>query len=517
MKKIIGLVMVCILLVITFNSVIAADLYGEIRTESDVELFLPDTIDREIAMLRGHTERVVASEKGLNTMLYRNNNNTYTQYVFDYPVKYIDANGQIKDVDLKIREASDSFIAEEGNYNAIFNKSLNKGIVLCSNDVTLEMYPYNSTEKDNIAKVDLSKQTGKLVNDKTISYFADNKTSFEYSLTYTGIKEDIVVSEYTGETKYSFILKTNGLKLTNQDGRLSIKDEKENMLAFLGEVIVFTSDEKNNCFGSMTYDTIKENEIYLVNIHVDKNFLSDENTKYPIKIDPSIEINYFGSGMGAIEDITINSSGTSSGTSGSLYIGKRSGTGIARTLMKFPGLDMSGIASSDRITNATVEIRDLMCESTMMTVDCNIFAGNEWNENSASWQNVDPNYYTGPISSCEVSYSNGTKQSPNHRYKFDITSAVKSWKNGFYTQSKGIMFKATSEVESDSAVLCKTFASYNRSDYRPSLSVTYLADEDLPYGWFDWTEPSIKGWVWNQNNPNYAYNIKYTGFTQIIG
>ena len=508
MKKPISLVMACLLMVLMCFQATAVNVNTASEQPVDHEtLLLPNVIDRESAMSKGHVARVTAKENNLNTMVFRNIDATYTQYIFDYPVKYYNANGQVKDVDLKLNESLNSFVTGEGNYSAVLSKNINDGIILSNRDITIEWLPYVTSDEGSVINANTKSDIGKLIDSKTVSYTVDDKTKLEYALTYTGIKEDIIVSEYTGQTEYSFVLKTNGLTLKEKEGEFIFESSSGSPLAFLGEVIIFTADEINNCVGSMTCDTIKENELYIVTIHVDKDYLLDNKTRYPIRIDPTIEINYSNNGSGAIQDVTINSSGGSSGTSGSLYIGKRSGSGIARTLMKFPGLDLSGISSSNSITNATVEIRDLMCESTEMTVDCNVFAGNEWSEGSASWQNVDPNSYTGPISTEYISYSNGVKQSPNHRYKFDITSAVRSWKNGFYSQSKGIIFKATSDVEESSSNLYKTFASYNRSDYRPSLSVTYLADEDIPYGWFDWIDPNVTGWVWNQSDPSRSYNV----------
>ena len=100
------------------------------------------------------------------------------------------------------------------------------------------------------------------------------------------------------------------------------------------------------------------------------DYLKDTKTVYPIKIDPTIEISYSGNGAGAIEDATINSTAGSSGTSGSLFIGKRENYGISRVLMKFPSLNMNDVYSSSDIVSATVTVRDLMCESTAMNIYC---------------------------------------------------------------------------------------------------------------------------------------------------
>lgn len=142
--------------------------------------------------------------------------------------------------------------------------------------------------------------------------------------------------------------------------------------------------------------------------------------------------------------------------------------------MKFPELYLSGIPSANSIISAYVEIRDLMCESTNMTLYGCIFAGNDWTESGASWSNVNANSYTEmPNAYADICYSNGASLSPSHRYSINITQAVKSWKTGFYSQAKGIILKADDSVEYGGSALYKTFASYDRSSNRPSLVVNY--------------------------------------------
>ncbi len=212
---------------------------------------------------------------------------------------------------------------------------------------------------------------------------------------------------------------------------------------------------------------------------VDPEFLSDENTAYPIRIDPTIEICYDSNGSGAIEDVTINSLDTSSGASGALYIGNRQTYGISRVLMKFPGLDLSTFGDNIIITDAKVEIRDIMCETEALKISCYAFTGNTWSENNVDWSSVYPNAISTFLSSNTVSYENGRQQTTAHRYSFDITKAVDGWRVGNYTQSRGIIFKADSNVENGTTYIHKTFASYNRSSNKPSLSVTYNSTDNF--------------------------------------
>ncbi|MBQ9701131.1 MAG: RICIN domain-containing protein, partial [Lachnospiraceae bacterium] len=351
-----------------------------------------------------------------------------------------------------------------------FPKYIREGITLSSDDVNIQLMPNG---KDNATKYATNHISVRNVDNKTVSYQYGTNTTLEYELTYTGFKEDIVVSEYTGQTEYEFTIYTNGLYLSEEDGSYYLVDDEGTVQATIGDIIIFTADEANNTMGSMTSVTIEDGQEYLLTIHVDGEYLRDEKTVYPIRIDPTIEVNYDNNGAGAIEDVTLNENSGSSGTSGSLYIGKRSTYGKSRTLMKFPTLNLSSVYSESYITSATVEIRDLLCQSTAMTVQCYVFNGNTWSESSANWSNVSPGSYTTLLSSNSISYANGAKQSIAHRYKFDITAAVKGWKSETYTQAKGIMFKAADSVENGSTYLYKTFGSYNRASYKPSLTVNY--------------------------------------------
>ena len=129
---------------------------------------------------------------------------------------------------------------------------------------------------------------------------------------------------------------------------------------------------------------------------------------------------------------------------------------------------------SATVTDAHVRIRDMMCEDVALDVSCHIFTGNVWEESSATWANSNPNSYVSTaLSTRTLSWSIGDTFSSKHWYTFDVTDAVQGWINKNYTQSKGIIFKVASSIENGSAIKNRTFGSYNRSSYRPSLTVTY--------------------------------------------
>ena len=436
------------------------------------ETILPDIVKQD-GENSSFIERVKAKETSLNTFVFKNQDGTQTMKVYSHPVKYIDEKGKVQDIstDIKANE-NGSFETKANSIKTAFSKKLKDGITLTHNNVNIRLV----ADKTSDAVISQDK--------KTVSYIYDNKTTIEYSLTYTGFKEDIVVNEYTGQTEYEFTLYTNGLTLVKEHGSYFLKDSSGNIKATLGDIIIFTADEKNNTFGDMTHETITPNQEYVITIHVDSEYLKDPKTKYPIRIDPTIEINYDNNGSGAIEDITINQNTTYGGTSGSLYVGRSTDGSLNRVLMRFPNLSLDGISAS-QIVSANVEMRDLLCQDNEdMIISCHtcLISAPSWSESATiSWLGMgDAFYSSSALDSHEVSYGQGnaTGSGSSHRYRFDITSLACEWANGTQSPAKGIVFKATDSFEAQTGdniqYWKKTFASYNRASNKPSLSITYL-------------------------------------------
>ncbi|MBQ4037036.1 MAG: hypothetical protein IJC84_02805 [Clostridia bacterium] len=452
------------------------EVYGELERET-----VPEIVGYEAAKKAMHVRRLYADEgENLNKVVFLNADLTKTVYLFDHPVKFVDEKGMIQDITLKIKEdlSSNTLMTAKASAVTSFSKNSVDGISLRESGVSLSLVPI--LPEKSASSMSRSNTRARLVDQKKVVYSYDTKTELEYALTYTGFKEEIVVKEYTGQTRYDFTLHTNGLKVVEKNGSFSLADSAGKIRALLGDIIIFTADEKNNTMGEMTATPVVENQEYLISIFVDAAFLSDPKTAYPIRIDPTVEICYNNNGAGAIQDITLNSLQGSDGSSGSLFVGKRDTYGISRFLMKFPGLNFSSLGDNVTITQATVYIRDLLPDNNAMPLNCHVFTGYVWYENTASWSNVSPNsYLASPVSSHTISSYMGQQQAEWYYFGFDITSVVAGWKSGAYVQEKGLIFKAADSVENGSTLVHKTFGSYNRSSYKPSLTVTYSSGSNL--------------------------------------
>lgn len=470
LRKFLSIVLAVCLLTSLFVSFATARELSETATNSQ-EFELPDIISEAEAEENLYVGRAEAEEKDLYTFVFENGDGTKTMRVYTHPVKYVADDGSVRDIslDIKTRLGGD-FVTADHEITTTFKRKLSDGISLAYNDIAVRLVPQISASTQPLAA--LSSDS------KRVTYRMNDITSFVYELTYTGFKEDIVVEEYTGQTEYEFTLFTNGLTLCEEYGSYYLADAEGNVEATIGDIIVFTADERNNTMGSMTYETVRANQEYTLTIHLDADYLADEDTAYPIRIDPTIEINYDNNGAGAIEDVTINQNVTFSGTSGSLYIGRHPAGSLSRMLMRFPNLSLNGIAA-DQIAAATVELRDLMCQGDEdITVECRIYnnASPAWSESgTTTWSSVGTAYLGSLLDSHVISYGKGNVS--NHRYSFNILTAARAWANGTQSPAKGLVFKANSTFENQTGdairTWYKTFASYNRSNYKPSLSITY--------------------------------------------
>ena len=450
-------------------------------TMNDSDAFeMPDIIGEEEAKENDYVGRVTAEENDLYTFVFANGDGTYTMRVYSHPVKYIDKNGVVRDIALDIKQKNDGgFVTANHEIITTFERKLTDGISLEYNEIGLMLVPNLGLGEEPTAELS--------DNGKAVTYEINDTTSIAYELTYTGFKENIIVEEYTGQTEYRFTLLTNGLNLCEEYGSYYLTDAEDIIKATIGDIIVFTADEKNNTLGTMTYETIRENQEYVLTIHLDDEYLADEKTVYPIRIDPTIEINYNNNGAGAIEDVTINQNVTFSGTSGSLHVGRHPTGSLSRTLMRFPILDLSSI-TAPRITSAKVEIRDLMCQSDQdITVECRVYKKTSptWSESgTTTWSSVGTAYLGSLLDSHLISYGQGNAGS--QRYSFNILAVAREWANGTQSPSKGLVFKANNTFENQTGnniqYWHKTFASYNQSSYRRTLTIVYAAVSNSYWG-----------------------------------
>ena len=452
------------------------------QTGPDHEPTLPNTYTRE------EDAPAKEREESLYTKTIDNGDGTKTLEVYGTPVRYITEDGSVKDISLTpVRDGSGGYRTGDHRLSISFPEKSDSGISLDTGKYVITATPvYENGTAVKTASAYLS-------DTDAIVYRCDPKTSYEYNITYSGYKENIVVSEYTGQTDFLFLLETDGLKLSgpeeeNRSSGLILTDAEGKTVAAVGDIIVFTCDDRNNTFGNISYETVTEGREYLLRISLPAEYLADPATHYPIYIDPTLTVEEYNVTVGSIEDITVNQNhATDSPTSGTLYVGKAGANyGAMRSVMRFPELTLTGILPSS-ITSAVVHVRDLMCYGYSLQVDCYGYYGTlptgSFTQTNMTWSGVYSTmqyYESGGAyhTSNSVCYGNGVANS--HWYEFSILPAVQSWAQSQNTSStfqksqQGIAFKSTDTYEASSNEHYVCFGSYDRASYNPYLIITYI-------------------------------------------
>lgn len=485
----------------------------------------PEAIESYLVEQKGHVLRLRELEEDLNTIVFQNRDGNKTLYYFDQPVKYVDKNGNIKDkkttvtsvIDKAEYSADYGFVTSDNDIKTYFPKKLvgDKGVLVEYQDMKIELIALSAEKNISLSAEKKQNQVDSQTRDSVEYNKAfGNNTLLKYTPTFGGFKEDIILSSYTGKNEFSFKIKTNGLALVCEDGKYYLADPATNeKLMQVGDIVVYdgsmvpnttpsvpvlnpvkpeakelTEEEQNALYfpeGPLDpvyehyyqLETVKENEEYILTIVVDENYLTCEDTVYPVTIDPSLTV--VGS---SFADTTIYTNYAAfQGGALNMFVGdytaRYGGTkGVARALIRFPGLfSNSSLASltSDDIVYVDFMLRDTMCEGDAVWIDCYRMT-QSWSEAFATYNSSLWNGYVDLVDDAYVQYNGGTGSNgtgTGHWYHFDITNVVKEWLDGYYggaSSHYGLMLRAFDETNA-----AKTFGTSENADYPPKVIVDY--------------------------------------------
>lgn len=452
-----------------------------VRTEL-TEQNLPDVIDAETAIADGYVARLNSEEQSLSEVVLEKDDGTRALYLFSENVKYIDENGDVADKSNNAVRKGRAFVNEGNDVEIILPATLTAGIAVHSDELNITMKPLT----DSIGR---SLSTAVQTEEDTVLYsdVFDSSTDIEYTYTYSGVKENIILESYNGKNSFDYEVTTGGLSLYEDKGTLLLADESGDVKATLGEVVVFSADNKNNTFGKYKVEELEKNNRYKVTMIVDRAYLTDPDTKYPVKIDPDINSkkNNF-----SIQDLQVfkgkdgkGTSETSAGYSGVSRVGWTD-WGACRTLIKLNNFSFNTykITNAWQIDSAYVELRDLMCQGgSGVPISCGQFNGNFWTEkDTRTWNGLEAenSSLSSPVN---VTYGNGNSKrnlsDKDQWYNWNLTGTVKKWLTNASLKEKGLQLRTyTSFLEENSIYsdYMKTFSSMQGdADYKPYFVINY--------------------------------------------
>ncbi len=488
---------------------------------------VPEVIPYDVARASGHILRDYSQEDLLNSVVFKNADDTNTMYLFDEDVKYIDDDGSIKDKsNTLIRNVDGSYRNVHNDIKISYPAKISEGITLSYNGMTMVMIPEGITTNDtNLSDSIIADSTVSLITDSENSVQYDNvfgdKTMLRYTQTYSGFKEDIIFGKTPQSNILNFIVITKNGELRFENGTLCVFLEDKLMGEF-GKIIIYDA-HNNYALGDIALDTIKE-DCYRITITIPREYLDSNETIYPVVVDPSLTITTSNSNQ-TIEDATIFTNyKTGFGEWFSLFVGNYNAwypsssqqRGTARTLMDFPGLycntTFKALYNAGRVTSVKLNFADIDCESGPNTIKAYKMT-KPWIEHAVYYDSQSEGYngeiwdsYTTSNAGGSVTINPVTRVTPYPRYQIDITNIISYYMSITEAAKYGLMLKSTNE-NLEAVVLGSTESGEEggRSDSKPYLTINYSS---MPTSE---TEGIFSGAIYQLINLNSGKAIAYNG------
>ena len=296
---------------------------------------------------------------------------------------------------------------------------------------------------------------------------AEQSIALEYRSLDFGIKENIILNEMPSSNTFSFIMEMEGMypKLDNPEigGGITFFDEETNTIVG-GIEAPFMNDATEEAYSEdLHYEITKNGEkenVYILTLVVDQNYLSSSDRVYPVSIDPTATW----TGSSTILDSYVLKAQptynyyTSSVTTFSVGTGTQ---GLFRTYMKISGFGTA--ISGMYVESAKLTVYENGANASGTVIQAKQVT-ETFDESAITW-NTKPANASTVYASITSSGVTGTAKT------FDLTTWAQGMANGSLAK-KGLVLMASSESAASTFV---RFYGSRASDTakRPKLVATY--------------------------------------------
>ena len=396
--------------------------------------------------------------------------------------------GKYEEISNELKENEETLENFENDYKVIFNKK-NGGIKYLKGDNYIEFIPKDYKNVECILEKN-TKEVSKVLYKNII----DN-IDLEYVLSFEGVKENIIINEYTKLDKIQFDIKSN-LTIKNENKVLEARKEKELLFDFS---IPYMKDSNGNESDGVTYSVRKKEEDQLLTISFSNEWLKEKDRKYPVVIDPSMETNDRG-----VDDTYIYPGDTNDVRYNRDYII----TGVTkvnnqdrvnRGLLKFV---LPELGTSDEIIRAELNLYGYMAieEDRVLTqqeAEANTDkiisiheVTSDWTLQGANWTDMSEAYNQNVENIAFISRSylvesliDSSLEPVISTSKNDclITDLVKRWYNG--SPNYGIMIKQPTETYINQMTPMLFSSNFGEGGLSPVLTIEYRNQNGLELYW----------------------------------
>ena len=417
----------------------------------------------------GHVKRADRNDADhLNEIEFQNADGTNTVYAFNENVRYVTASGEYKDKSNRLERSSDgAYTNPQNDIRVNYPEKIGQGVTVPRDTFSLTMVPAY-TSNASVA------QSTK--NEASVYYanaFGAN-TVLQYTQTFNGFKEDIILSSVPESNQFRFTLTTNGATLSMDGDRLLVSDDGEEVGCF--EPIYIYDSAGNSCYGSMQMlASSAARNTYSVIITAPWDFLTDTDTVYPVTVDPTLML--YASSSSVIQDSNVFTNYNHNyGLATTMSIGDYSqypgdeprGTGYG--LVKFPFLTgnstFGGYYNAGRVTEVKYyfAVTDCVTQTTLQAKRIST----AWTETGVTYSTVSS--YISGTGTAYTKTINATS-SPQY-YSFDLLPMINTTTNYSNMATKGLVLSTSPTYM---PALTIGTAEETSSSRRPYVRYTYIA------------------------------------------
>lgn len=440
LKALAALVMMMLLV---FSSVSAAEIYdGALREATAIE---------ELVELRTEKSKVYMLSDGKRE---------YVAYA--EPIHYYNsATGRYEEIDNSVKQCAEnetfSYKSTANSWNVFFGEHLgtNGAVMLQKGEYKLSFYVPGAEYNPIMRSSQLNSQADNNIANDTRSVVYLN-AAYGVDVAYTvhsgELKEDIVLKTRESDRKITFEINTENLIPVHDTEGLYFKNAQNEVIFRFAPM--YAEDANGRMTDAVEYEAEINGTSVTLTVTVDEEFLEDENTAYPVIVDPTTMVTGTAKTMDTCVDEQYSNSNYYSHAS--LWTGGKLGNNAMRTFIKF---DLPENIASWSVVEAKISIKKR--DYTAPTVRAHRIFRN-WDPTKITWGSQ-PNFSYTTVSSEAVHYAGDW-------YRIDVKDIVTSWLSGRY-ENHGFALKE--ETEGNANKKTKYYSSEADSPNKPELRITY--------------------------------------------
>lgn len=376
------------------------------------------TVEEHKLLERRHEDE----KEAMNMLAYKKESGENVAFLYHFDVKYKDKNGNIKDKSKEIVRdglfSTTSFKTKDNDILSYFsvNDDGNVEVKTVYGEYSIVSVIENRNKGNRI--------TAERDTEDTLTYrnAVDTGIHLMYEAEYNGVKEYIILEANSGN-KFTFTMDFVGLtpQLAADNSVLLLNADGETVLTIPPIYVEDSAVEKNSTYENSIKLTQVKGDRYLLEIAVDEDFLSSEETVYPVYVDP-----YFQKNSSSIEDTYVEEKNpdVNYGNSTTNKVGKTVTSKRTYTYIKFGSITTA--SKSINILSAYYETYEVS-NSNSVLVDVLPAAGS-WTESTLTWNNQ-PGFHEEIIGKTAVIPDMNDYETVG-LHRFYISNLVRGWRQG---------------------------------------------------------------------------------------